>query len=55
MLFNNGTNEIPSDCVYDNLHNMPTTGYSAPQPIPQSHSIVNNMVYYQGIYYQMLL
>lgn len=53
MLFNNGTSEIPSDRVHDNVRNMPMTEYSAPHPIPQSLSVKNNMVYYQGIYYQI--
>lgn len=56
MRFNHDTsNNIPSDQIYNNLHNIPTAGYEAFGPIPQSQSqsqsIVNNMIYYQGIYY----
>lgn len=53
MRFNDDTSGgIPSDCIYDNVHNnMPIVGYGSLDSMPQSHSIVNNMMYYQGIYY----
>lgn len=52
MRFNHNTsNIVPSDQMYDNLNNIPMAGYGAFNPVSQSQSIVNNMMYYQGIYY----
>lgn len=53
MRFNHVTStDGPSDCIYDNVHNnMPIVGYGSSEYMPQTHSIVNNMMYYQGIYY----
>lgn len=53
MRFNNDTTScgVPPDCIYDNVHNnMPIVGYGSSEYMPQSHSIVNNMMYYKGIY-----
>lgn len=51
MRFNHDESNFPSDQIHNNLRDIPMTGYGAFDPIPQSQSIVNNMMYYQGIYY----
>lgn len=53
MRFNHDTTsgDVPPDCIYDNVHNnVPIVGYGSSEYMPKSHSIVNNMMYYQGIY-----
>lgn len=40
----NHNHEISSEIYYH-----PITGYGVPDLMPQSQSIVNNMMYYQGI------
>lgn len=52
MRFNRDNSSIPppSDRIHD-LHSTPMADYRTYDPVPQSQSIVDNMMYYQGIYY----
>lgn len=44
------SSSVPSNDSHE-VHNIPTVGYGVSDSTPQSQSIVNNMMYYQGIYY----
>jgi hypothetical protein len=51
MRFNDDTNSVPLDHFTHDINNIPMPGYGAAGSIPQTPSIVNNMMYYQGIYH----
>lgn len=58
MRYNHDKNDgVPLNNIHSNLHNnMPLSGYSAFDSIPQSQiTIVNNMMYYQGIFFLYLV
>lgn len=50
MRFDHDTNYVPSDPTHNVHNNMPIAGYSASDSMPQPQGIINNMMYYQGIY-----
>lgn len=51
MRFNDDISSVPSDHVTHDINNIPMSGYGASGSMTQSSSIVNNMMYYQGIYH----
>jgi len=51
MRFNDDISGVPSDHFTHDINNIPMSGYGASSSMTQSPSIVNNMMYYQGIYH----
>lgn len=49
MRFNHDTSSAHSDPLIHDINNIPMDRYGASGSVPQSPSIVNNMMYYQGI------